>query len=126
MKHFWLGIAILAALLALCLFTTSALRACASGTARTLLQAEQACLAGDDVKTLALSRQAQQQWEAHETLLGAILCHDETDAVREEFAQLLSYAATSSRKEYLCSCSQLIDLLDHLPRTERLSLHNLL
>lgn len=126
MKYVWFGLSILALLLALCLFTTSALDTCASETARTLLQAERACLQGEEEQALALSQRAKQQWDSHETLFGAVLCHDETDTVREEFVQLLSYASTDSREDFLCSCHQLIDLLDHLPRMEQLYWYNLL
>ena len=126
MKHLYLGAAILVVLLAVCLLAGCWLGRCSAETSALLRQAEAACISGDGAQAQQLSQQAQNVWNSHRTFLGAVLCHDETDAIRQSFAALLSYAQTRSEEDFLCTCSQLIDLVDHLPESEKPHLHNLL
>ena len=126
MKHLWFGLGILAVLFALCIGAFSLLRSKTEDTLQFLIQA-QAAAEGEDMATAhSHSVAAKQVWEQHEDFIDMIMSHEETDDIHREFSDLMVYAQTGKREEFLSSCGKLLVMVEHLTQMERPIWRNLL
>lgn len=76
----------------------------------------------------ALTRQALEEWEAHDFYLHAVMQHEDIDAIRISFQQALAYLSGEERQsaEYAAANAQLLTQLSLLIEGELPSLKNLL
>lgn len=126
MKHLWFGLGILAVLFALCIGAFSLLRSKTEDTLQFLTQAQAAAEGEDMAAALSHSAAAQRAWEQHEGFIDMIMSHEETDDIHREFSDLLVYAQTGKREEFLSSCGKLLAMVEHLTQMERPIWRNLL
>ncbi len=126
MKPLAYGLALLAALLGLCLAAASFLCEQSARTQALLRQSYSAAEAGDLAEAEALARQAMDCFEAHTPLIDALTSHEETDEVHRTFAELLARAESGQREEFLAVCARLRVMTGHLGQMERPSWYNLL
>lgn len=126
MKPLLYALALLAALLALCLGAASFLGDQSAETQALLQKSYDAAETGDLAGAEALARRALGRWEAHMPLIDALTSHEETDEVRRTFAELLSRAETGQREEFLAVCARLTVMTGHLGQMERPKWYNLL
>ena len=126
MKQLWIGIGILAGLVAVCLGAFGLLRARTVETTALLSQAQAAGVAGDTDGAIRYSLAARAQWEKHAGYIDAVMSHEETDDIHREFSDLLVYAENDKREEFLSSCGRLLVMVEHLTQMERPYWYNIL
>ena len=126
MKHLWFGLGILVVLLALCIGSFFLLRRETADTLQFLTWAQAAAEGENMAAALSHSTAAQKAWERHEGFIDVIMSHEETDDIHREFSDLMVYAETGKREEFLSSCSKLLAMVEHLTQMERPILRNLL
>ncbi len=122
MRKLWLGLAILALLLVLCIGALVMLDGLNQQTAALLEQAAEA----DMEEAAAVSLRAKQCWENTVGFIDTVMSHEETDEIRREFSDLLVFARAKSREEYLASCGRLLVMIRHLTEMERPLWQNIL
>lgn len=126
MKHLWFSLGILAVLFALSIGAFSLLRSETEETLWFLTRAQAAAEGEDMAAAHSHGAAAKQAWEAHEGFIDMIMSHEETDVIHREFSDLLVYAQTGKREEFLSSCGKLLVMVEHLTEMERPIWRNLL
>ena len=92
MKHFWFGAGLLAALLALSLWTMGFLEDIHEPIRQDLDAAAEAVLSGDWNRGRALANQAEDAWEQKRNLIAALSSHLAIEEIDSLFRQLSVYA----------------------------------
>lgn len=126
MKHFWLGVGILAALLALGLWTQTGMDRVHLETAHSLQQASEESLQGDPSRGRALANAARERWQAHWEQTAALVDHRLMDEIDGLFSQLQVYSRTDQTGRFAALCAQLASLLEVVAEENRLTWWNLL
>lgn len=126
MKYLYVGIAILALCLALCVTTTCMLTRYTKEASQMLEEAQtHAAQAQYDAATRLVS-QSNKLWKRHHGFFGIILRHDEADDVNAMYQRLLAYAEEESSEEFLPTCAELIQRIHHLADMELPHYYNVL
>lgn len=120
MKRLWLGIGILAVILALSLMAMGCLGRMTDQTASLLEEAWQLSETGNQAQALALANQARARWTARYGLAASFMDHEELEEVTVSFAELQAWGALEKREEFAVRCRSLACLLRELGRGERL------
>ena len=107
MGRFWLGIGLMAALLALGLWTADAMEDLHEPISHTLQKAAQESLSGDLQKGFALARQARGRWEGNWRRTAAVADHTPMDEIDGLFAQMEIYAQAQQPTEFAAYCARL-------------------
>ena len=123
MKRIWLGVGLLAALLAVGL----AVMQLTDRQTEALSQAvEQAAVTQSWEEAITIVRSAQAQWQQKRLLIAAFSDHADVDGVDQIFAQLEVYQRYGSRLEHAAACAQLSEALLNLAEAHALTWWNLL
>ena len=121
MKYFYIGLLILALLLAGCVCAGRALRGRTEAAAAPLEQALEALERGDVARGRACVEQARAEWQRSEGLLASLLNHERTQAVSAALAELEELRGA----ELTRACGRLIRSLRELAETETLRWRNI-
>ena len=126
MNKLWLGLGLLAALLALglgslCLLTEHSSRAEAG-----LALAADAAEAGEMALACEYAAQVCRYWQAAVPAVDAVTSHEETDEIQRCLAELLAEGRSGRREEFLTLCARLRVMTAHLAEMERPRWYNLL
>lgn len=125
MKRIWIGIGLLAALLAAGFWSMAAMDTAYSTIADTLRASAEAAQAEhwDTVDKLAES--AAENWERKWSLSTALTDHTTLDEIDGLFAQLEVYRVRREVSDYAALCARLASQTDALAESHSLSLKNL-
>ena len=114
MKLLYLGLGILAVLLALCI-GSSVLLCRSTRESEAHLQEAAAALEADNFSAAANhAQQAKQAFDRRQELLSAFLSHEELDEIAIDFAELEVYGQEGSREEFRARCEALLFRLRHV------------
>lgn len=91
----------------------------------TLQQAEQAAGAGDQRKALALTEQAQTEWQRVESWFGVVLRMGDTDEVNDGFQEVLDYLREGEWSDYRSSNRSLMKSVHYLSEVEQVRWANI-
>lgn len=111
MRRLWLGIALLAALLALGIWVAAAMQDIHEQGAAMLDEAAAAAQRGEMPTAQRLSEQAACVWEAHRRPVACVADHTPMDEIDALFAQLPVYARSDESVHFAATCAQLAQLL---------------
>lgn len=104
MRRVWLGIGILAGLLALGIFVTvGAHRICAPISE----QLEQAAQAASAEEALPLCRAARRRWETYRRMTAAVTDHEPMEEIDALYEELKVYAQWGDQKRFAQCCARL-------------------
>lgn len=126
MKRFWLGTAVLAALLALGIATTVAVDRFCQPISQELTRAEQAARAGQWSQAGQLSDRARQRWEQHRALHAAVTNHEPMEEIDALFRQLDIYTAEGDSLRFAECCARLASLTEAIAEAQAICWWNLL
>ena len=126
MKRFWLGIMILAVLFGFCLLAMRYTARCTETMQDFLLSAGQAAEREDFALAAKCIAEAQEEWETHGRILGALLRHDEADCVESDLALLSQYADFRDALDFSAVCAGLRQKLRHIKDMECPKIENIL
>ena len=118
--------ALLAAILAFCLWNSAAMAARTARWRAQLEQAEGLAEGRDWQGASALTRQAQDRWDGASVLLHITLDHEVMDEVSVGFAETLEYLQMEEREEYSAANARLMERLALLSEMEQPNVENLL
>ncbi len=125
MKRLWIGLCVLALLLAAGLGVTYFMEQAHRPISQHLAQASQTALAGDWAQALALSDQARAQWESCCDFTAAFVDHSVLETADSLFAEIQVYAAAEDPMSFAATCAHLSRLISaiaesHLPKWQNL------
>ena len=126
MKHLWLGIGILAALLGLCILSGSLLGAAVDRADRQLQTAWEAALDERYADAAQVVAAARAVLEDSKGLLGVLQRHSELDELQFALASLEQYARAESGVELLAALARVRESLHHLKEMEKPAYYNFL
>ncbi len=126
MKRGWLGIGLLAVLLALGIFLQFSMDQIHTHCADTLEQAAQAAENGQWERAAALADQAYQGWQKGSGLTAAVADHSPMDEVDMMYAELRVYAGEQENPHFSATCVRLAELIRAVAEAHRFTLQNLL
>lgn len=118
MKYLYLGAAILAVLLAVCILSTAVIGSHTRRIAETLEDALSAFDGGNLSEAAALADRAKNTWERSAKLLSAMLSHEELDEIDTAFSALDSYRRTQAADEFRSRCAELALRLRHIAQMD--------
>lgn len=109
MKRFWIGVAVMAALLAAGFCITTVMTCICSPISRQLEQAAQT-----DVweQAVALAGEASQSWQHHRKLCAAVTDHEPMEQIDSLFGTLDIYIRLDERTHFRETCAQLASLTE--------------
>lgn len=122
MKYFWIGVIILAVLLAICIGVNSVLNSYTSAVREELSFAMDAARDGSYAGAVDHAKKAADAWKSHLHFYASVLCHDETDEITAGFAELEVVEDT----EFLQTASMLASRLEHIAEMDLPLAHNIL
>lgn len=125
MNRFWIGLGVLAFLLALGLGITFFMERTHGPISQTLEQASQAALSDDWAQALRLSQQARQQWDACSDFTAAFIDHSMLELAESLFAEVQVYGETGDSHAFAATCAHLSRLThaiaqSHLPKWQNI------
>lgn len=112
MKRFWLGAGILAALLALGAWATVGMGRICHPVSYRLSSAADRVQAGQWEQAVALSQQAQGQWERWHNVTASVTDHEPMEEVNSLFAALDIYARQADTLRFADCCARLSALTE--------------
>lgn len=107
MKRLWLGIGILAVLLAVSIAVTAGMDRIHDSIAEDLEAAQDAAASEDWEKAAGLADAAARKWQQWRRLTASVADHGPMDEVDVLFAALLAYADDREEAEFAAACAQL-------------------
>lgn len=122
MKYLWIGIAILAVLLVVCISVNEMLTEATEAVQSELQIAAQYGAEKDFTLAAAHAKKAADEWDTHLRFFASVLCHDETDEITAGLAEL----QVVEDAEFLQTVSTLLARLSHIAEMDRPLLHNIL
>lgn len=126
MKRLWIACGILAAVFAATLCNAHYLNGFTSGLTDLLTQAEAKAEAGAWGEAEALTRQAREDWESHNSYLHIMLRHADTDAVHTGFREVQEFISCQEGGEYSAANARLMAQIGLLYEAEQLTFKNIL
>lgn len=118
MKKLWCSMALLAAMVGFCCFSTYRVNQICKDTANILRQAETQCQLGNYHAAEDTVYLSQTYWRKHEGFLGIALRHTETDDIDLMFPALMEAARQGDEEEFLLRNTELIAAFRSLSRME--------
>ena len=125
-KRFYLGLFLLAVLLAIGLLTGWAAERGMEPVAEHLTQATQAILNGDFTAGARLARQAKATWQSRWRWLAAVADHAPMDEIDGLFSQAEYYVNSLDKTRLGACCAQLSELVEAIADAHRLNWWNIL
>ena len=126
MRRLWLGVGLLAALLALCLWVTESTEEANASISSLLEQAASAASAGELSRGTTLSRQAQTRWERCRSKLACVADHTPIEEADRLFEELSVFGDTDELPHFIACCRQLSRLLQSIGNAHTLTYWNFL
>lgn len=126
MKHFWRSVFILVLVLAACWGNLTYLGKICGQLTDELSFAQEAADAERWEEAISRSQTAFDFWQSHSVYLYSVLRHEDTDQINTAFQQVLGFAESESREEYLPAGRALLQQLDAVYEMERPSIKNIL
>lgn len=126
MKRMWIGILLLAAALAVGIWSAGKMEGTHLEISRQLRQAEELAAEGDWDGALSFAARAEGRWRAERPATAALIAHEHMDDVEKEFAQLRIYAGAGDRLSFCVTCAELASRLEALGESHSFTLGNLL
>lgn len=126
MRHVITALAILLAVVALCVFSAWYVRDGAGETLTLLQTAEMAAAAGEFHRAEAAVAAAKTRWETLEAPFGVLISHEEMDQITQCFSALLQYARTEDGDEFAAVFAQTRFLLEHLRLMQLPTVYNVM
>lgn len=126
MGRFWLGVGLMAVLLALGLWNAAAMEDLHDPISRTLEEAAQQTLSGNTQSGIALARQARGRWAGNWRRTASVSDHTPMDEIDGLFAQLEVYAKSEKPTEFAAYCAQLAARIDAVGDAHQFTWWNLL
>lgn len=126
MKRFWLGIGILAALLAVSIAVTAGMGKVHDDIAEDLESARAAAGADEWEKAAFLIRTAAEDWQKWRRLTASVADHEPMEEVDSLFAALEAYGSAREGPEFMAVCGQLAVLVRAIGEAHALTWWNLL
>lgn len=120
MKRFWIGLSVLAVLLATSIGVTVFIQRSHSPIYEDLALAAQAALAGDWNSAPEIAARARQRWDSCNRLTAAFIDHSILEEAEALFAEIDTYAAAQDPVSFAAACAHLSRLAkaiaeSHLP-----------
>jgi len=109
--RFWLGVGLLALLLAVSLLTTWGMQAIHKPAEQEMEAAAAAALAGDFPGAVAAADRAYSRWQTYRNCTAAFADHGPMDDVDSLFAEMQIYAQAEEIPHFAACCNQLQALL---------------
>lgn len=126
MGRFWLGVCLLAVLLALGLWINLKMTNMQQSISQTLEEAAKQTMDGDFSAGISLAKQAKDAWEIHWRGTASVADHAPMDEIDGLFAQLAVYAKAGQSGDFAAVCSRLAQLADAIGEAHSLTWWNLL
>ncbi len=126
MGRFWFGLTLLALMLAAGLWIGLGMDHAHQDIAAILEQAAEQAMAGDLEQGIALSRQAQTQWDSSWQRTATVADHAPMDEIDSLFAQLQIYGQAGNTVDFAAYCTRLSKLVTAVGEAHALSWKNLL
>lgn len=126
MKRLWLGVGILAALLAASVWVMADAQSRADRVCQSLNQAMEAAQAGDWELVAQKTAAAQTQWEKSWDGWAALSDHTVLDQIDAGFAKLVVYGKDGYKTDFGAQCAALIRQVEALGEGHRLNWRNLM
>lgn len=118
--------ALLAAILAFCLWNSAAMTACTDRWRAQLEEADRLAQAGDWENAAAAIREGYADWSARQTYLHIVTSHDAVDSAEAMYHRALAFAESREDSELRAELADLRDQLRLLAEMEEFSLRNVL
>ena len=125
-KGFLVPSALLAAVLAFCLWNSAAMAACTARWQAQLEEADRLAQAGDWEGAAAAIRRGYADWSAGQTWLHIVANHDAVDGAEAMYHRSLAFAESREDSELRAELADLRDQLRLLAEREEFSLRNVL
>ena len=126
MKRFWIGVAILAILLATGIGTTVFAVRTHTGIAEHLKQASEAALRGKWKEAKALSLDAKSKWESFRKITASIADYEPMEEIDDLFSQMEIYLLTHQQIPFSTCCASLGVLTEAIGEAHAISWWSLL
>ena len=118
--------ALLAAILAFCLWNSAAMTACTDRWRAQLEEADRLAQAGDWENAAATIREGYADWSARQTYLHIVTSHDAVDSAEAMYHRALAFAESREDSELRAELADLRDQLRLLAEMEEFSVRNVL
>lgn len=118
MKYLYIGISVLAVLLAVCIISNLWAATGLDGAQASLSAALDALNRNDFAAAVAHGADAAAQWEARKNVFSVLSDHEALDEISVGFSALHAYAAEHEVAEYRARCRELLLRLDRLARAD--------
>ncbi len=89
-----------------------------------VLQTDELVRVENDAEALAVFSESYGLWIDHQSMLGAIVHHDEIDEIENIYLRALQYMKNQDDGEYFVESAQLYDMLQHLVDYTRFKVSN--
>lgn len=126
MKRSWMGLGLLAIMLAIGLLFSCSMEKRHQPIAAALDQAADCALRAQWEQAAALSEKAQQQWEAYNTMRSFLFSHAPLEEADAAFAELSVYLQTRETVAFASLCRKLASDIRAMGSASGLSFENLL
>lgn len=118
MKYLYIGISVLAVLLAVCVFSNLWAATALDGAQASLSAALDALDRGDFSAAVTHGADAAAQWERRKNVFSVLSDHEALDEISVGFSALHAYAAEREVTEYRARCRELLLRLARLSRAD--------
>ena len=125
-RQFWIGIGLLAALLAITVGVSLVMSAIHQPAQAQLEQAAELALDGDMPRAAELAQQAKLRWERFRKVISAVADHSPMDEIDRLFAEAEVYAAVAEEEHFASCCAQLSTLVEGMAAAHSAAWWNLL
>ena len=125
-KGLWLPAALLAGILAFCLWNSASMTRSTARWQAQLEEAERLALAGDWEGTAASIQEGYDEWSKRQTYLHIVTNHDAVDAAEAMYHRALAFARSEEDSELRAELADLRDQLRLLAEMEEFSVKNVL
>ena len=126
MKRLWIGLGVLAVLLAMGLWVSAAMEWTHVVMVQQLQQASRAAMAEDWPAALEAAQQAQGHWNKHRRWIAAFADHTPMDEIEGSFAEMEVYAQDREKQHFAATCARLAQLAEAMGESHAVSWWNLL
>lgn len=126
MKRIWIGIVLLAALLAAGLWVAEAMEDSHIPGAKDLHRASELALEEDWPRAEALTKRARDNWEKKWRVTASFADHEPMDEIDGLFAELKVYAKAKDEIAYSGTCAHLAELMEAMGEAHAFNWWNLL
>lgn len=121
MKRLYIGAGLLAVMLALGIFLTTAFRVIHEPLQDALLRAQAAAVEGDWQEATELTGQARQRWEKYRHFVAAVADHEPLEEMDGLFARLEALGRLRVAEEFAADCAELARLCHAMTQSQQIT-----